>query len=182
MNSVIKNHKIEDHVMSLEPWLWNRSSEKRIPWFSTSNSSAGSIHLVPPPLADRLSSPPPWCTFWGSHRTHTTMACIHTPSIWLCGARPPIPGTDDNNVYDTDTWRNINGDWGVSAVLQHYYGGNVTIAHYLYFVCLCLLLALWPVDCSSPVDCISFVSLYLHNSGFTYSFLEYSLWNIPLYY
>ena len=21
MNSIIKNHKIEDHVMSLEPWL-----------------------------------------------------------------------------------------------------------------------------------------------------------------
>ena len=35
MNSVIKNHNIEDHVMSLEPWLWNRSSEERIPWFST---------------------------------------------------------------------------------------------------------------------------------------------------
>ena len=35
MNSIIKNHKIEDHVMSLEPWLWNRSSEERIPWFST---------------------------------------------------------------------------------------------------------------------------------------------------
>ena len=35
MDSVIKNHKIKDHVMSLEPWLWNRSSEEQIPWFST---------------------------------------------------------------------------------------------------------------------------------------------------
>ena len=35
MNSVIKNHKIEDHVMGLKPWLWNRSSEGWIPWFST---------------------------------------------------------------------------------------------------------------------------------------------------
>ena len=35
MNSIIKNHKIENHVMSLEPWLWNRSSEEQIPWFST---------------------------------------------------------------------------------------------------------------------------------------------------
>ena len=31
MNSVIKNHKIEVHVMGLEPWLWNRSSEEWIP-------------------------------------------------------------------------------------------------------------------------------------------------------
>ena len=35
MNSIIKNHKIEDHVMGLEPWLWNRSSKEWIPWFST---------------------------------------------------------------------------------------------------------------------------------------------------
>ena len=35
MNSIIKNHKIKDHVMSLESWSWNRSSIERIPWFST---------------------------------------------------------------------------------------------------------------------------------------------------
>ena len=35
INSIIKNHKVENHVMSLEPWLWNRSSEEQISWFST---------------------------------------------------------------------------------------------------------------------------------------------------
>ena len=46
-----------------------------------SNSSTGSIHPVPPPLVDRLSSPPPRHTFQGSCCTHTTMAHIHIPSI-----------------------------------------------------------------------------------------------------
>ena len=31
MDSVIKNHKLKDHAMSLESWLWIRSSEEQIP-------------------------------------------------------------------------------------------------------------------------------------------------------
>ena len=149
--------------------------------FNHSNSSAGFICLMPSPLKDRLSSPPPRCTFQGSH--YTTTARIHAPFIWFWSVRSLTPGTDDNNVYDTDTWRNINGDWGVSAVLQHYNGGNIMIAHYfLHFIHLCLSLVPWSVDCLSPIDCVSFISFYLHNFRFTHSLLEYSLQNIPLYY
>ena len=75
-----------------------------------STSSVGSICLVPPLLADRLSSPPPQQTFHGSCRTHATTACIHTPSICFCGVCPPTSSTDDDDVYDTDAWYNINGD------------------------------------------------------------------------
>ena len=75
-----------------------------------SNSSIRSIHPISPPLADQLSSPPSHHTFWGSHHNQTTTACIHTPAVLFCSIHPPTPGTDDDNVYDTDTWRNINGD------------------------------------------------------------------------
>ena len=66
-----------------------------------STSSMGSVHMVPPPLTDRLSSPPRQ-TFCGSHHTHATTAHIHTPSIRFCDVRPPTPGTDDDNIYNTD--------------------------------------------------------------------------------
>ena len=51
---------------------------------SSSNHSASStrsVRPVPPPLADRLFSPPSQQTFHGSCCTHTTTARIHTPSI-----------------------------------------------------------------------------------------------------
>ena len=75
-----------------------------------SASSTSSVRPVPPLLADRLSSPPSRQTFHGSRHTRTTTACIHTPSIQLYNARPPTPGTDDNDVYDSDAWCNINGE------------------------------------------------------------------------
>ena len=75
-----------------------------------STSSTRSICPVPPPLADRLSSPPSRRTFRGSRRTRTTTARIHAPSIRPHYARPPTPGTDDDNVYDSDAWCNINGE------------------------------------------------------------------------
>ena len=75
-----------------------------------SSSSTRSIRPVPPPLADSLSSPPSRQTFRGSRRTHTTTTCIHTPSIRPRYVRPPTPGTDDDDVYDSDAWRNINGE------------------------------------------------------------------------
>ena len=67
-----------------------------------SNSSIRSICPVPPLLTDRLSPPPPWCTFWRSCHNHITMACIHASTIRFCGIHPPTPGTD--------AWRNINSD------------------------------------------------------------------------
>ena len=75
-----------------------------------SNSSTRSICPVPPPLADRLSSPPSQHTFQGFHCNHTTTACIHAPAIWFCGIHPPTLGIDDDDIYDTDAWRNINSD------------------------------------------------------------------------
>ena len=138
-----------------------------------SNSSTRSICLIPPPLADRLSSPPSQHTFWGSCHNHTTIVHIHAPTIQFCGIHPPIPGTDDNNVYDTNTWRNINGDWNVSLVLQHYNGGNVMITHYfLSFstIYLCLLFVSWPVDCSSPIDYIPYSYLVLSSWSQNYPF------------
>ena len=73
-------------------------------------SSTESIHPVPPLLADRLSSLPPRWTFCRPRHIHTTTACIHTPSIRFCDVCPPTLGTDDDDIYDTDAWRNINGD------------------------------------------------------------------------
>ena len=75
-----------------------------------STSSTRSVHPVPPLLADRLSSPPSQRTFCGSCCTCTTTARIHTPSIWLYNACSPTPGTDDDDVYDSDAWHNINGE------------------------------------------------------------------------
>ena len=74
------------------------------------------IPLLPPDqsvrclLADRLSSPPSRQISRGSRRTRTNTARIHAPSICPRYARPPTPGTDDDDVYDSDAWRNINGE------------------------------------------------------------------------
>ena len=99
-----------NHVQTCCP-LHHRSNPTRTLSFSSSSSnhftsSMGSIHPVPPPLADRLSSPPRRA-FHGSCHTHVTTAHIHTPSIRFCGVRPPTPGMDDDDVYDSDAWRNI---------------------------------------------------------------------------
>ena len=75
-----------------------------------SNSSTGFIRPVPPPLVDRLSSPPLRHTFQGSHCTCTTTAHIHAPTIQFYSIHPPTPGTDNDDIYDTEVWRNINGD------------------------------------------------------------------------
>ena len=102
-----------NHVQNCCP-LHHRYNPTRTLSFSSSSSnhftsSMGSIHPVPPPLADRLSSPPRRA-FHGSCHTHVTTAHIHTPSIRFCGVRPPTPGMDDDDVYDSDAWRNINGE------------------------------------------------------------------------
>ena len=107
-------HNAPDHVQNRCPLHHHYNPTHTLSFssslFNHSISSTESICPVPPPLADRLSSPPPWWTFHGSCHTHTTTACIHTPSIWFCGVCPPTPGTDDDDIYDTDTWRNINSD------------------------------------------------------------------------
>ena len=95
----LHHHYNPTHTLSSSSSLSNHST-----------SSARSICLIPPPLADRLSSPPPRWTFYGSRRTHITTAPIHTPSVRFCSACPPTPGTNNNNVYDSDAWRNINGE------------------------------------------------------------------------
>ena len=51
---------------------------------------------------DQLSSPPSCHTFQGSHHTWTTTARILISAILFCSVCPPIPGTDNDNVYDTD--------------------------------------------------------------------------------
>ena len=75
-----------------------------------SNSSARSIHPIPHPLADQLSSSPPHCTFQRSCHNQTIMACIHASTVLVCNICPPTLKTNDDDVYNTDTWRNINGD------------------------------------------------------------------------
>ena len=152
--------------------------------FNQSNTSTRPIHLVPPPLADRFSSPPLWHTFRGSHHNHTTRVRIHAPTIWFCGVHPPTLGTDNNDVYGTDAWKNINSDWNISSVLQHYNEGNVMITHCFFSflsVYLCLLFVSWPVNCSSPVNCIpfSYLSLFPWSQNYPFDFriffLEYSV-------
>ena len=107
-------HNAPDHVQNHCP-LHHRYNPTRTLSSSSSSSnhstsSTRSVRPVPPPLADRLSSPPSQQTFHGSHRTCTTTTHIHTPSIQLYDARPPTPGTDNDDVYDSDAWHNINGE------------------------------------------------------------------------
>ena len=77
---------------------------------SSSNHSTSSMRPVPPPLEDRLSTSSSRRTFHGPRRTRTTTARIHAPSVRRNYARPPTPGTDDDDIYDSDAWRNINGE------------------------------------------------------------------------
>ena len=107
-------HNAPDYVQNCCPLHCHYNPTHTLSSLSSSSnhstSSMGSLHPVPPPLADRLSSLPSWQTFCGSYCTHTTTAHIHTPSIQFCGVCPPTLGTDDDDVYDTNTWRNINGN------------------------------------------------------------------------
>ena len=75
-----------------------------------SNLSIGSIHPIPPLLADQLLSLPPHHTFWGSCCGRSTTAHIHTSTILFCGVWLSTPGTDDDDVYSTEVWSNINRD------------------------------------------------------------------------
>ena len=139
MNSIIKNHKIEDHVMSLESWLWNRNSEEWIPWFSTQRSS--------------MSTALPLTIL--QHSILAGISLKEEPilslSIFLIMPRKCVTITccflSFSSVY------------------------------------LCLLCVSWPVDCLSPINCVSFlISFYLRNPGITCSILKYSSQNLLLYY
>ena len=103
-----------DHVQNHCPLCRRYNPTRTLSSSSSSSncsaSSTRSVRPVPPPLADWLSSPPSRRTFRGSCRTRTTTACIHTPSIRLYDAHPPTSGTDDDDVYDSDAWHNINGE------------------------------------------------------------------------
>ena len=60
---------------------------------------------------------------------------------------------------------------------------TVMIAYsFLQFIHLCFPFISHPVSCLSPINCISFILFYLHDPGAIHSILEYSSWNIPLYY
>ena len=103
-----------DHVQNRCPLRHHYNPTRTLSSSSSSSnhstSSTRSVHPVPPPLADRLSSPPPQWTFCGSRHTRATTACIHTPSIRFYDACPSTPCIDDDDVYDSDAWRNINGE------------------------------------------------------------------------
>ena len=100
----IQNHCPLHHCYNLTCTLSFSSSSSN--YFT---SSMESIRPVPPPLADGLSSPPRR-TFHESCHICTTTAHIHTPSIHFCSVRPSTPSMDDNNIYNSDAWHNINGE------------------------------------------------------------------------
>ena len=106
-------HNASDHIQNHCPLCRLYNLTCTLSFLSSSSnhftSSMGSICPVPPPLADRLSSPPQR-TFHESRCTCATTAHIHTPSIHFCSVRPPTPSTDNNNIYDSDAWHNINGE------------------------------------------------------------------------